>query len=360
MKGTPTAARSRKLRPSVGHETDRSEVSVDLWPDVHTGRAKAIPVANGAWHRFEVRQIEQLRNAILGANLDAMQMAGPCLGGRLAYAAANGIIVSTGFIDGKVALYGPVHIDGVTILVNIADRRSTLFLLDRTGAGDIAVLQSGACLDAQYPPGALYFAATLSQRKLAEESSQEGVVLDRRLLKPAGLHMGAIPDEPLEWMKSQLESLHRGEIPDDGEETVLRLVRTAIRHLGVAPSDRENSYERVKIVRRARDHILRNLSSAISMPALAAAAETSQRTLFRAFSEVLDITPHAYLHILRLNRIRQELVSAGEKDLRISMIARRYGIGELGRLSRSYRRLFGEKPSETLTRSQWHRPNGML
>jgi hypothetical protein len=55
-----------------------------------------------AWRRFPVRRIEDLRNAVLGADLEAMQMAGPPPSGSLAFRASRGIVFSTGLIDGKV------------------------------------------------------------------------------------------------------------------------------------------------------------------------------------------------------------------------------------------------------------------
>ncbi|MGI6853304.1 helix-turn-helix domain-containing protein [Mesorhizobium sp. 1B3] len=301
---------------------------------------------------------------MLGANLDAVQMAGPHLRGSLAYSVAKGIIFSSGLIEGKVALSGPLSADAITLLVNLRAGLGTLFSLHQADAGDIAILHPGAHLDAHYGSGALYFAATLSARKLAEEVAHHGVVFDRSLLKTSGLHREAIPRTSLEWMTLQLMRIHREASVGNqtADEIAGPFLGAAICRLGVAPweAKRTSRNGRVTIVERARQYILQNLSSAISMPALAAAAATSQRTMLRAFSEVLEITPDAYVRILRLNRVRRDLVSDWGEDVTVSMIARRYGIGELGRLSKSYRMLFGENPSQTLVKSRSHRPNRIL
>jgi transcriptional regulator GlxA family with amidase domain len=101
-------------------------------------------------------------------------------------------------------------------------------------------------------------------------------------------------------------------------------------------------------VHRAREYIRKNLTAPISMGALATAAETSRRTLCRAFLEVLEDTPQSYVRRLRLHCIRRELVSAAEACT-VSVVARHWGIGgDMGRLSGKYRELFGETPSATL------------
>jgi AraC-like DNA-binding protein len=111
-----------------------------------------------------------------------------------------------------------------------------------------------------------------------------------------------------------------------------------------------------KIVARARGYILENLSEPISVDDIAAAAYTSRRTLFRAFADILDDTPHTYVRRLRLHRIRHDLASEAERACTIALIANQWGISDLGRMSGWYRELFGERPSETL--AQLRDPTG--
>ena len=53
------------------------------------------------WHRFAVRRIDDMTNAIWGADLEAVQMPGDRIRGSLAFAARDGIVFSSGLIDGK-------------------------------------------------------------------------------------------------------------------------------------------------------------------------------------------------------------------------------------------------------------------
>ena len=74
-----------------GHVAALKKLSGDPFPD-----AKA-----DHWQRFPLQDIEGLRNAVLGADLDAVQMAGRKIGGSLAFSTYDGVILSSGFIAGN-------------------------------------------------------------------------------------------------------------------------------------------------------------------------------------------------------------------------------------------------------------------
>jgi transcriptional regulator GlxA family with amidase domain len=90
---------------------------------------------------------------------------------------------------------------------------------------------------------------------------------------------------------------------------------------------------------------------------IAQAAITSQRTLYRAFVDLMGEPPQNYIRRLRLHRIRHDLVSDAEAACTIAMVAHQWGIGEPGRLSGWYRDLFGELLSQTLARQKTGAPS---
>jgi AraC-like DNA-binding protein len=106
-----------------------------------------------------------------------------------------------------------------------------------------------------------------------------------------------------------------------------------------------------RIVSRARAYIHAHLTDPISLDAIALAAHTSRRTLYRAFAEILNDTPQTYVRRLRLHRIRADLAGDAERACTVTIIANQWGISELGRLAGWYRELFGERPSETLAQA---------
>jgi AraC family ethanolamine operon transcriptional activator len=79
-------------------------------------------------------------------------------------------------------------------------------------------------------------------------------------------------------------------------------------------------------------------------------AGVSERSLSRAFREVGDTTAYRHLQVLRLNELRQALLSESEPGT-VTEVALRFGFSEFGRLAAHYRILFGESPSDSRRRA---------
>lgn len=77
----------------------------------------------------------------------------------------------------------------------------------------------------------------------------------------------------------------------------------------------------------------------------------SERTLQYSFRKQLQVTPIAYLRIVRLNRVRALLLNPDRPDLTVTAAAMQYGFLHLGKFGQDYLRMFGERPRETLARS---------
>lgn len=322
--------------------------------------------ASRRWHRFAIHRIEDLGNAVLGAELEAMQMAGPHLGGSLAFAAYDGIIFSTGLIEGKVSLRGVLSKDALTIGVGLKLGSGSRQWLSEIVDGDITIFLPGDEHDALYTHGSLYAAATLTPERLAEEAARQGLVLDERILARTGLHGTPMRPDKLAWMRSRFSAIHDpSAICDDGHmELGIALLRLVIAHYARIPangSERLHPRDSSRLVHRARDYIEQNLVASISTEALALAVGTSPRTLYRAFGEVLGDTPQGFMRRLRLHRIRRELMSAEAGAVTIAAIAQTWHAGtDLGRLSARYQKLFGESPSRTLSINRTRHASNVL
>lgn len=319
--------------------------------------------ATRAWHRFDIRRIEDLRNAVLGAELEAIQMPGPAVRGSLAFAAYDGVIFSSGLIDGRVAIRGALSRDALTLELCLRLGPGSRHWLNEVGDGDVGVVLPGDEHDAIYMPGSLYVAATLAPKRLEQEAVRKGLVFDRRLLGSTGLYPIPIPPGELKQLTHGFAELH--EAGDTGEGGRAEL-GTALLHLVIAHyaqvqrggNGRVDPEGRAQIVHRAREYIRENLAAPISIDKLAMVAGVSRRTLYRAFREVLGDTPQDFVRRLRLHRIRQDLISDAARVPTISALARSWGVGaDLGRLSARYHQLFGENPSRTLAMHR-HRLQG--
>ena len=311
---------------------------------------------DATWTSVPIARIEDLRDAVYGAGLDATQMSTAYLKGNLTFARRDDVLYCSGLINGEVALRGPLSSNQITVGVGLRMGSGTRHWLEETASGAVGVFHGGDEHDAFYTRDSLYATATLSLDRLEQLAADDELVLDRPVLGGTGLHSQPLADATLSRLRHAFELVHAGR-NDAMHETRIgqELLRALIAHLGRAPRviNRVGRADApAMIVRRARAYILEHLAEPISPDILAQAALTSRRTLFRAFAEILDDTPQIYVRRLRLHRIRQGLASDEERACTVALIANQWGISELGRMSRQYRDLFGELPSHTLAKQR--------
>jgi AraC-like DNA-binding protein len=110
---------------------------------------------------------------------------------------------------------------------------------------------------------------------------------------------------------------------------------------------------RSELVSRAREYLLANLDQPFSMQALCRVTARTERVLQYVFREVYGVSPQAWFQVMKLNAVHRELRSKGPGDVRITDVAMRSGFTHLGRFSVDYRRLFGERPIDTLKKREY-------
>ena len=128
-----------------------------------------------------------------------------------------------------------------------------------------------------------------------------------------------------------------------------------------APSDSSPHVTRRRLgLSRALEYLRTAEASRVSVAELCRVARVSERTLRYAFRDELDLSPLAFLRRLRLHAARRELMNAEGALPRVTDVANRQGFLELGRFAADYRRLFGERPSETLAHRRTVVPSPLL
>lgn len=85
--------------------------------------------------------------------------------------------------------------------------------------------------------------------------------------------------------------------------------------------------------------------------ALCRRLRTSRHSLQNGFRQVADMIPTHYLRNLRLNAVRQRLLTTPAADLHVSQAAGDAGFEHLGHFGMRYRDLFGELPSQTFRKT---------
>lgn len=146
------------------------------------------------------------------------------------------------------------------------------------------------------------------------------------------------------------QSTAHGGISDRSEE-IFGLLVDAYLHARPERSRRRGPRQPERIVRAAEERYFAAEGAAISLADLCAAAGVSQRTLYRAFRQVCSEPPLAYFHKRSLTKARTLLLRSRPRRGAVKRAALSAGMTQLGRFSVQYRRLFGEAPSTTLTKT---------
>jgi AraC-like DNA-binding protein len=305
-----------------------------------------------SWHRFDISVIDDLSNAVLAADLEAIQMTGGRVRGSLAFAARDGIVFSSGLIGSNVMMRGTLAEDAVTLGVLLRVGSGSRFWFNEVTDGDVGVVLPGEECDFLCTANSLYLAATLTPKQLRKEALRQRLTVHRNLMRMTGLHPTPLGPHALTWLRKHVATIHSAATGAEGRSAGIggRLLQEVLTHYADKPPSGDGRVKpagSARIVHDALDYIRSNLARSICIDALAEAVGTSRRSLYRAFSEILGDTPQTHARRLRLHRIRRELIANSRTT--ISAAAHHWGAGrDLGRLSRSYRDLFGENPSSTL------------
>lgn len=103
------------------------------------------------------------------------------------------------------------------------------------------------------------------------------------------------------------------------------------------------------LVQRAEEFLKAHATEPITISHLVVECRCSERSLFNAFLKHRAYTPMQFLTECRLRSAREALQSASPDDT-ITSIAYNCGFSHVGRFSTTYRKRFGESPSETMRR----------
>jgi AraC-like DNA-binding protein len=314
-----------------------------------------LQISDRRWSLVPISCVEDLQDAVLGAGLDTVQLSRGPMHGSLAFAMHDGMLFSTGVLNGRVSLTGPLSNTMTTLGLGITMTPGSRQWLHELGSGGVGILRAADTQEANYLSGSLYAAVTLHADQLEEIAADRGLVLDAKQLGGSGLSPHLLSNTNLGVLQREFTRVHTDDEQSLQNAAILGrfLLNCLIDHLARQPRPQagpRNTNGHERIVARAQHYIMEHLEVPLSISAIARAAFASQSTLYRAFHEVLDETPQSFIRKMRLNRIRRDLATEDEARCTITILANRWGVGELGRFAGWYRELFGELPSLTRAR----------
>ena len=89
----------------------------------------------------------------------------------------------------------------------------------------------------------------------------------------------------------------------------------------------------------------------MSIPALCKTLGVSERRFRNCCADFLGMSPTRYIWLCRMHRVRAALLHADPEACQVADVARSHGFSQAGRFATAYRRIFGERPADTLLRN---------
>lgn len=184
------------------------------------------------------------------------------------------------------------------------------------------------------------FRAPCGVEAMTVDGDKVGELFDwgKRLADTAARQPALFNDRPDVRMAAQVELF----------ETLIATLRRAD-DIDTTRSDRKRQAYSL-MVKNVEEYAMARVGEHLLVTDLCKVAAASERTLENAFTEILGITPVAYLIRIRLHRARQALLAGSHGTTTVSAEALNWGFWHFGEFSRSYKQCFGELPSDTLRR----------
>jgi AraC family ethanolamine operon transcriptional activator len=134
-------------------------------------------------------------------------------------------------------------------------------------------------------------------------------------------------------------------------EVMLKLLAQMIAHSLTQPEKRFGVAQRQELIRKIEKFDDEHSALPLQIAPLQGLTGLSSRTLQRVFNDQTGMSPLHYIKYRRLNNVRRTLHQSSQDSILVKQVAFDFGFRHLGQFSRDYKQLFGESPSNTLTRS---------
>ena len=131
-----------------------------------------------------------------------------------------------------------------------------------------------------------------------------------------------------------------------------QLVELLINTISFSIPEKTFYRENVNTFNNAVDYIHDNIKDLTTVNEVCRSLNVSDRQLRHLFQKKYAISPKNYIQNLKLSLIYKRLKVEQTEEVTIRSLAGDFNFWHMGQFSRDYRKLFGELPSETLTKSR--------
>jgi len=227
------------------------------------------------------------------------------------------------------------------------------------GQNGIAVFPSGEESDAQAPPGWKAFELSFSEDLLESVSQRMGLpILEDMLVQKdiARCNQTALV-ELKSWLQGvrQQFSAHLCNPLSNSfmEQFAFEFPRRFLKTMASSSPNgfRPSLRQRDRAIRKVKEFLAEFPDVPPTMADLSEVTQVSERTLEYAFQERYEMTPNTYLRFYRLNGVHKALKAADPTFTTVTKVATDWGFWHFGHFTSNYRKLFGQRPSDTLKKS---------
>jgi AraC-like DNA-binding protein len=309
--------------------------------------------------RLRIDGIEDMRRVLGAPHIDCVPLGAGTPQGAIFQAAIGDILLRTGELVADVRARSSVENDRLSFSMKLASP-ATLFSF-RSGKevlpGDVFRLTRGDVNDYRVSGLVRFAVISLSPDLLLKHGAEDALWGDRGVWEQrpwfrAPEAIRALVARSVQRIASQVWRLDWTVTGQALRQLQAELIEPFVWGItsGYPRSSEHHVPSAATIVRKVEDWVDGRPPETIQIADLCGALHLSRRTLHRAFAETLGMGPARYLTLKRLTAVRTELRKSDPAAIKVTDTATKYGFWELGRFAREYRQMFGERPSETLTK----------
>jgi AraC family ethanolamine operon transcriptional activator len=218
----------------------------------------------------------------------------------------------------------------------------------RATDADCLLLRPGGCAFELHTPGQFAILGLVVERDLLSECALDrGYRIDWQRL--AGAEFMRVPAAARQdFVSASQRCLSSERAPDT--DAVLGALFAMLSPCQPAATPSLSFARRQKVVAQVRAYLLLHRDEAIGVPELCTRMHVSRRTLQYCFEDVLGMSPTSYLRMERLNGARRHLREGAPQHRSVQDVAAGWGFWHFSQFACDYRKLFGERPSDTFKR----------